>query len=278
MVVKPVSDGGAGFDTTLTNGLRLAVRQVLEAASHPGDHLLDMTRLADSLWPKDFSDQWRFVQGPENHDLVLRDPEKPREQRIARLADPSNPRSWYARSRSRVAMGLCLTAPGIPMLFMGQEFLEEKQWSDNLDVHPELRLYWDGLSADNPAMRDFLRFARELLGLRWQCPGLRGEGYRMVHVHDRNRVLAFHRWVPGEGHDALIVVSLANSHQYDYRIGFPSVGRWQEAFNSDVYDNWVNPQVAGNGGHVIADASPLHGFDFSAALVLPANSLLVFTR
>jgi 1,4-alpha-glucan branching enzyme len=45
------------------------------------------------------------------------------------LADGSNSRSWYGRSR--VANALLLTAPGIPMLFMGQEILEDKYWSDN---------------------------------------------------------------------------------------------------------------------------------------------------
>jgi hypothetical protein len=34
--------------------------------------------------------------------------------------------------------------------------------------------------------------------------------------------------------------------------------------------------VAGNGGRVVAEPWPLHGFGHSAALVLPANSVLVF--
>jgi 1,4-alpha-glucan branching enzyme len=164
------------------------------------------------------------------------------------------------------------------MLFMGQEFMEDKQWSDAVPEHPELQLYWEGLTASDPTMRDFLRFTRELIALRRQLPALRGEGCRIVHAHDDNRVLAFHRWVPGEGADVIVVVSLANFNQYGYRVGVPSEGPWREVFNSDVYDNWVNPQVTGNGGGVWADASPLHGFNFSASLTLPANGLLVFTR
>ena len=92
--------------------------------------------------------------------------------RIPRLADGSNAHSWYAHSRSRVATGLLLTMPGIPMLFMGQEFLEDKQWSDDVHGHPELRLFWAGLdSATDSSMRDFLRFTRELIALRWRQPG-----------------------------------------------------------------------------------------------------------
>jgi 1,4-alpha-glucan branching enzyme len=45
-----------------------------------------------------------------------------------------------------------------------------------------------------------------------------------------------------------------------------------------VYEHWVNPVVIGNGGRVVADPHPLHDFGHSAALVLPANSLLIFAR
>ena len=48
-----------------------------------------------------------------------------------------------ARSRARVAMGLLLTAPGVPMIFMGQEFLEDKLWSDNPN-RSDVFLWWDG--------------------------------------------------------------------------------------------------------------------------------------
>ena len=272
-VVKP-PPGGAGFDTTLTDGLRIAIRDVIGEASASDDALLNMTAVALSLWPDGFREQWRFVQGPENHDVVYRD----REQRIARLSDPHNPRSWLGRSRARVATGISLTAPGIPMLFMGQEFLEDKQWADDFVAHDELLLYWAGLDQGDKQMLDHVRFTRELLDLRHRLPGLTGEGFRLVHVHDRNRVLAFHRWVEGEGHDVIVVVHLGVTSRFDYRLGFPDGGEWREAFNSDVYENWVNLHAVGNHGRVVAESVPLHGFNHSATLVLPANSLIVFTR
>lgn len=272
-VVKPVPEG-AGFDTSLTDGLRIAIRDVIGNASRPDDRPLNMSGLARSLWPEGFYEQWRFVQGPENHDIVYQG----REQRIARLGHPDDPRSWFGRSRARVATGISLTAPGIPMLFMGQEFLEDKQWSDNFDFHENLLLHWAGLDSGDKQMLDHVRFTRELVGLRWRYPGLRGQGFRVVHVHDQNRVLAFHRWVEGEGHDLIVVVHLSTFHRFGYRVGFPAGGEWREVFNSDVYENWVNSGVAGNGGGVFADSQPLHDFGFSAALMLPANSVVVFAR
>jgi hypothetical protein len=80
------------------------------------------------------------VQSIENHDHVYRG----RELRIARLADAADSRSWYARSRARVATALLLTAPGIPMLFMGQEILEDKRWSDTPRFPPASLIWWDG--------------------------------------------------------------------------------------------------------------------------------------
>jgi 1,4-alpha-glucan branching enzyme len=59
---------------------------------------------------------------------------------------------------------------------------------------------------------------------------------------------------------------------------FPSDGHWFEVFNSDVYENWVNPWTAGNGGGVQADGPGLHGLAASASLTIPANSVLVFAR
>ena len=182
---------GAGFDTTLTDGLRIAIRDVIGDASHPDERPLNMSALGRSLRPDGFQEQWRCVQGPENHDIVYVD----REQRVARLGDPGNPRSWYGRSRARVGTGIGLTAPGIPMLFMGQEFLEDKQWSDNFEFHKDLLLYWAGLEGGDKQMLDHVRFTRELLALRWRHAALRGEGFRVVHASDGNRVLAFHRWV-----------------------------------------------------------------------------------
>lgn len=273
-IVKPVAEGGAGFDTSLTDGLRIAVRDVIGNAAQPDARPLNMGGLANSLWPQGFNEHWRFVQGPENHDIVY----DGREMRMARLGHPDDPRSWYGRSRARVATGIGLTAPGVPMLFMGQEFLEPDQWSDNFEYHANLLLSWPPADGSDTQVEDHLRFVRELLAVRRAQPALRGQGFRAVWSSDGDRVLAFHRWVPGEGRDVMVIVHLSTSHRYGYRIGFPGGGAWREVFNSDVYESWVNPNVAGNGGGVTADAWGMHGFGYSAALTLPANSLLVFAR
>jgi 1,4-alpha-glucan branching enzyme len=127
-------------------------------------------------------------------------------------------------------------------------------------------------------MVNHLRFMQDLIRLRWQQPALRSENANPFHIHDLNRVLAFHRWLEGSGQDVVVVATLAESTWWNYAIGFPLPGQWIEVFNSDVYDNWVNPIVAGNGGQIYADGPPLHGFQNSASVVIPANGLVVFAH
>jgi 1,4-alpha-glucan branching enzyme len=126
-VVRSVPEGGAGFDATWHDGLRTTIRAAIGQASGGVNAGVNLDAIASNLYPPGFPAGWKAVQYVESHDEVYRG----RNQRIAQLAGGSDARSWYASSRSRVATGLVLTAPGIPMLFMGQEFLENKQWSDN---------------------------------------------------------------------------------------------------------------------------------------------------
>jgi 1,4-alpha-glucan branching enzyme len=125
-------------------------------------------------------------------------------------------------------------------------------------------------------MSDFHRCVRDLIHLRHRLPALRADGFRVFHIHDANRVLAFHRWVPGEGQDVVIVANLSEHTHYNYQLGFPRSGRWAEVFNSDAYDHWVNPWVQGNGGGIFVNSPGLHGFSQSAAVTLPANSIIAF--
>lgn len=173
-------------------------------------------------------------------------------------------------------MGLLMTSPGIPMIFMGQEFLEDKQWSDT--PNSSFEIWWDGLNSGDKNMSDFLRFTRDLINLRKNQPALRGEGCNVFHVHNQNRVVVFQRWVEGVGADVIVIATLNESNWYNYQIGFPGSGRWLEVFNSDVYDNWVNPRVAGNGGAIDASGPPIHGFADSASVTIPANGFVVFAR
>lgn len=269
-VVRPREGGGAGFHASWHDGLRRAIRGVVAEATGGRDAHAHWQPVVDQLRAPGFPNAWRAVQCIESHDEVYRG----RGERIAALAGGGNSRTWYATSRSRVATGILLTAPGIPMVLMGEEFYEDKQWSDSAS---DSLIFWDGLNGDR-TMIDFHRFTRELMWLRRKHPALRGEGIATIAMDDFNRVLAYQRWVDGVGRDVVVVASLNESTLHGYRIPFPSGGHWLEVFNSDVYENWVNPLAAGNGGGIEASGGPHHGLPASAEITIPANSILVFAR
>jgi 1,4-alpha-glucan branching enzyme len=271
-IVAPASTGGAGFDVVQHDALRSALRGAVGAASAGAGAAVSMSSIAGVLSPPGLDHAWRAVTCIENHDLVMAG----RSPRVPSLADAADPHSWFGRSRTRVATAILLTAPGIPHLFMGQEFLEQKPWDTN-PAGPNL-IGWAGVQGADPAMADHLRFTQDLIRLRQTRPALRCDNVHAFYVSDTDRVLAYHRWIDGAGDDVIVVATFAEATWWQYTLGFPFPGRWTEIFNSDVYDNWVNPWVAGNGGGIAADGGPLHGFIASAPIVIPANGVVIFAR
>lgn len=271
---------GLGFDVGYSDSLRDNVRAAISEATGGRDANVNLDQVRDALCATYRNpDRWTVFQCLENHDLEYFPHEgKDRQPRIAALGDPTNSRSWYARSRAKVATGLLLTAPGIPFIFMGQEFLEDKYWDDYLG-RPELLIWWEGLEGKDKAMADQHRFTRDMIWLRRKQPALRGEGLNVFHVHNGNRVIAFHRWLPGIGRDVIIVASLNEGtfYNHSYQLGFPGGGHWLEVFNSDIYDSFFNPNAQGNPG-ITADGPGQDGLPTSAGITIPANSILVFAR
>ena len=112
--VKSPSVGGAGFDLVWDDRLRDAVRGVLSQAANGRERPLSWSGVAAAVGSAPgFDYPWRAVAMLENHDVLLAShSEEDKKPRIPVAADASNPRSWYARSRARVAAGLLLNRAG----------------------------------------------------------------------------------------------------------------------------------------------------------------------
>jgi 1,4-alpha-glucan branching enzyme len=270
--------GGLGFDANWHDGLRDVIRRMIAQAAGGASAQVHLGELAGALQHGafNFPFRWQVVEYLESHDVVDV-AHGDRQQRIPRLADSTNAHSWFATSRSRVAAGLLMTAPGIPMLFMGQEFLEDKFWTDNDGVNPGHLIFWEGLESKK-TMQDYLQFMKELIWTRRRHPALRGESINVFYVHEIDRIIAFHRWIEAVGRDVVVACSLNESTFWSYDLGFPKPGQWLEIFNSDVYERWVNPWTAGNRGSIVANGPGRHGLPSSATIVVPANAIVVFAR
>jgi 1,4-alpha-glucan branching enzyme len=91
-------------------------------------------------------------------------------------------------------------------------------------------------------------------------------------------VLVVHRWVEGSGQDIVVIASFRESTLEDYPIELPHPGTWNEVFNSDLYDHFPNPWVAGNAGRIDANGPAGSVYPTTARVRIPANGALVLAR
>ncbi len=159
---------------------------------------------------------------------------------------------------------------------MGQEILEDKPWSDT--PSPDTSIWWAGLDGGDKSMSDFLRFTRELIGVRRSHPGLRGEGCAIIHVHDDNRVLAFQRWVDGIG-DAVVVVCSLNERTWYGPTTLASPvrdagSRYSTVTSMTIGSIRLSLETAARWTQMVRPCTASN----SASLTIPANGLLVFAR
>jgi 1,4-alpha-glucan branching enzyme len=218
-ITTPAAEGGAGFGAQWDGAFVHAVRAALTAVT---DEDRDIGAVAAVVSAEPEAALARVIY-TESHDEDANGSARVPEEIWPGYAD-----SWASRKRASLGAAVVLTAPGIPMLFQGQELIEGRWFSDEDPVDWDLR----------HTRRGLLRLHADLIGLRRNqggiTAGLRGRGVQVHHVDPANRLLAWHRWQQGGPRDDVVVVaSFSVEPRTDERIGVPRTGRWRVRFNSD---------------------------------------------
>jgi 1,4-alpha-glucan branching enzyme len=221
-LTKGTAIGGAGFDTQWDAGFVHPVRHALTQVRDE-DRDMHAVRAAVEHRYNDYALQ-RVIY-TESHDEVAKLNGK---ARLPEDITPGDADGYFAKKRSVLGAVLVFTAPGIPMIFQGQEFLEDGSW------HDDDPLDWSKRDA-HPGI---LQLYRDLIALRrnrsYTTGGLRSPRVEVHHVNDTDKVLAFHRFADGGPRDSVIVViNMANRAHERYTIGVPRKGLWRVRFNSD---------------------------------------------
>jgi 1,4-alpha-glucan branching enzyme len=123
---------------------------------------------------------------------------------MTQLAEEGNMFDDVAFQRARLGVALLATIPGIPMIWMGQEFGMARKKS--LDPVP---LDWGLLKHERNA--GLHAYTRALFRLRAETPALRGDTFEVCFKDAERRVFAFKRWAEGGN----VVVVLANLRHVD---------------------------------------------------------------
>ncbi|HBG04104.1 MAG TPA: 1,4-alpha-glucan branching protein [Geobacter sp.] len=263
-LTKEIGAGGAGFGSQWDGNFVHPIRQ---AVITPRDEERSLGAIRDALCYRYNDDAFDRVIYSESHDEVANG-----KSRVPQEVSQDDPTGWYAQKRSTLAAALVFTAPGIPMLFQGQEFLEGAWFRDSVPLD------WD----QGDQFRGIVRLYRDLIRLRLNLEGftrgLCGQFTQVYHLNDERKVIAFHRWDKGgAADDVVIVANFFREPQEGYLIGFPAQGSWKLRFNSD----WQGYSEAFEGHasyDVVAEPGERDALPFQGALSIGPYSVLIFSR
>lgn len=137
------------------------------------------------------------------------------------------------------------THPGKKLLFMGQEFAQDREWSENREL--------DWYLAENFAHRDVLQCVRNLLGIYKQYPVLYSDSknpvtFEWVNRNDADRnILSYFRRNPWDYNGAVLVVINFSPMSYSgYAVGVPKEGFYARVFSTyDSLPGQGNPAEIG---------------------------------
>jgi 1,4-alpha-glucan branching enzyme len=170
---------------------------------------------------------------------------------------------WQQFANLRALFGWMWAHPGRPLLFMGGEFGQEREWSHeySLDWH----LLRDPLHAGVQTLVRSLNIVAARYPCLWE-KDFEPAGFSWIEGNDADHnILAFLR-LSAEGDPVAVVANLAPVVRSGWPLGLPEAGPWDEVLTTDAVE------FGGSGvtnGRVEAQAVPAHGRPYSARLTLP---------
>jgi 1,4-alpha-glucan branching enzyme len=145
-----------------------------------------------------------------------------------------------AFKRIKLGVAILMTAVGVPLVWMGEEFSEYKP-----NTIESAKIDWTLLQNDNN--RSLFDYYKGLINLRKDNPALYTENIEFFHEDNEAKVFAYTRWTD-EGSRVVVVANFSDQFLGDYTIGnFPAAGSWHEwtgNYNVEV-ENEIKTDIGG---------------------------------
>jgi 1,4-alpha-glucan branching enzyme len=179
---------------------------------------------------------------------------------------------WQRFANVRAFLGYMYGHPGKKLLFMGCEIGQTEEWNHNVSLPWHLLQY---------AFHSKLQvLAKELNWLYRREAALNQvdddySGFEWIDFHDsESSVISFLRYSRNRAEFLVICCNFTPVPRLKYRIGVPRRGLYSEIFNTD--SEMFGGSNLGNGGAVLADATPSHGRPASLSVTLPPLAVVIF--
>ncbi len=178
---------------------------------------------------------------------------------------------WQQFANMRLYFGFMWTHPGKKLLFMGQDFGQWNEWSEDksLDWH---------LTGFDPH-RKLQRWVADLNRLCRAEPALHEqdfnwEGFEWIDANDwENSVLSYVRKAQDPTDHLVVICNFTPVVRHGYRLGVPSLTTYREALNSD--SEFYFGSNVGNNGALAAEPTPWQGQPCSVTMTLPPLAVVV---
>lgn len=263
-VTRSTGAGGMGFDTQWDAAFFHPVRDTILARNDSDRHMYSIRSALEHKYNGRGSERIIYT---ESHDEVANG-----KQRIPEMVAPGDAGSYEARKRSTLGAAVLFTSPGIPMLFMGQEFLENGYFADNRALDWTKTAKYDGILK---LYTDLIQLRRNRTG---RTRGLRSDKVYVYHANEGAKVIAYRRWNDGApGDDVIVVINFSNRAFPIYRLGLPSAGTWYVRFNSDSkrYSPDYDDTPSNN---VVTTGSGRDGFPVEGSVALGRYSAVILSQ
>jgi len=263
-ITKDTGAGGAGFHAQWDAEFVHPVRQAIITRD---DASRDLGAVSKAIEHRYDLDAFRRVIYTESHDEVANG-----RARVPEEIWPENVDSWFSKKRSTLGAALVLTSPGIPMIFQGQELLEDRWFHDQDPID------WSRIEDEHGIFGMY----RDLIALRRNLPevtrGLCGQNLHIYHFDNEAKLLAFHRWdKQGPKDSVIVVVNMTNQIRDEYVIGFPRAGLWKTRFNSDSYN--YDPEFKNHPSHdAEAHEEETDGLPCSGKISIGPYTVVIFSQ
>jgi len=260
VITNSIEDGGVGYGSQWDMNFVHPVRDVL-VDTHDGSRNLD--KIVGALEFVQSGDAFKRIIYTESHDEVANG-----KARVPEEINPGDAESAFAKKRALLGIVLTLTAPGIPMIFQGQEFMEDSYFQDTVELNWEKLEKYNGISR---LVSDLIKFRTgEIPGFE----GLRQQELQVIHVDDKNKILAYLR---GEEHSrVLIIINFSNTRFDTYELNVEHASSWTLRMNTVAkeYDQDFSGMEVHDPEVYVEDDKEATSGTFS----IPAYAALIFSQ
>lgn len=257
-VSRPTDSGGLGFSMKWNMGwMNDTLKYMHRDPIYRRFHQNDLT----------FSLIYAFTENfvlPFSHDEVVHG----KGSMLAQMAgDP-----WQKFANLRLLYAYQWSHPGKKLMFMGGEFGQWNEWNYDAELQWDL-LNWNTHRGLQNLVSDLNSLYKKESALHFY--DFEGHGFEWIDCQSGDdSLLAYLRKSKDGQEKILVVANFTPVVRRNYRIGVPTLGWYQEIFNSD--SEYYGGSNVGNFPGMQADAIEKHGRPASLNLTLPPLSVSMF--